>query len=397
MAQIKQFIPKKGNIENKMEFEEKIKKYKRSRFFRLGGLAVGLLILFIVLYLYWDNAKYTTYTQISTVSRSGSSDSRSLNHNGRVLTYSKDGISSTDTKGNVIWNETYQMQNPIVSVNENAVAVGDYNGNIIYVMNEKGKVGEIDTNLPIRDICISKTGVVAAVLEDTKLTRLSVYNSTGEEAVKSEARMSQTGYPISVALSDTGEVMMVSYLYVDSGVMKSSVAFYNFSDVGQNRVDRLVGGSDYTDTIIPYVGFLGRDAAFAIGDSRISFYSGADMPVSVAEKILSEEIQAAYAGGEHVALVFLDTTGASLYRVDVYDKKGNLLFQQNIDIEFQNILLEKSYVLIYNEQECVMYTLSGSQKYRGTFAKKASLLIPTESGKRFVMVTADSIDVIELN
>ncbi|MBQ9990848.1 MAG: hypothetical protein IJP31_07890 [Lachnospiraceae bacterium] len=397
MAQIKQFVPKKGNAENKMEFEDKIKKYRRSRLFKIGSLMLVVFLLFAGIYLYVDNVRYTSYGQISSVDRSGASDSTCLNHNGRVLTYSKDGISSTDAKGNVIWNETYQMQNPIVRVNENAVAVGDYNGNVIYVMDEKGKAGEIDTNLPIRDFCVSKTGVVAVVLEDTKLTRLNVYNSTGEEAVKSEVRMNQNGYPVSVSLSDNGEVMAVSYLYVDSGVMKSSVAFYNFSDVGQNSVDRLVSGNDYADTVIPYVGFLGKDAAFAIGDSRINFYSGTDKPVSVAEKLLNEEIQAAYTGGEHVALVYLDTTGASLYRLEVYDKKGNLLFQKNIEIEFQNILLEKNYIVIYNDHECIMYNMSGGEKYQGTFAKKVSLLIPTDSTKRFVMVTADTIDLIELN
>lgn len=397
MAQIRQFVPKKEDIGNKMEFEEKIKKYRRSRLVKIGSLILIILLLITGIYLYLDNIKYTSYGQISSVERSGASDSTCLNHNGRVLTYSKDGISSTDAKGNVIWNETYQMQNPIVRVNENAVAVGDYNGNVIYVMDAKGKVAEIDTNLPIRDFCVSKTGVVAVVVEDTKLTRLNVYNSTGEEAVKSEARMSQNGYPVSIALSDSGEVMAVSYLYVDSGVMKSSVAFYNFSDVGQNNVDRLVSGNDYADTIIPYVGFLGKDAAFAIGDSRISFYSGTDKPVSVAEKLLNEEIQAAYAGGEHIALIYLDTTGASLYRMEVYDKKGNLLFQKNIDIEFQNVLLEKNYIVIYNDQECIMFGMSGAEKYQGTFAKKVSLLIPTDSAKRFVMVTADSIDLIELN
>ena len=302
-----------------------------------------------------------------------------------------------DTKGNLVWNETYQMQDPIVEVNENAVAVGDYNGHIIYVMNEKGKVGQIDTNLPIRDLCVSKTGVVAVVLKDSKLTRLNIYDSKGNELVKSECRMSQNGYPVAVALSDTGEVMEVSYLYVDSGTMKSSVAFYNFSDVGQNSVDRLVSGNEYADTVIPYVGFLGKDSAFAVGNGRISFYGGADKPVSIAEKLLSEEIQAVYTGTDYVGLVYIDTTGAALYRIDVYDKKGNITLSQNIDIDYQNILIQKNSIVVYNNTECVMYNMSGKEKYRGTFGKSVSLLISANKNNRFIMVSPDSIDIIELN
>lgn len=396
MAKIKQFVPKKESVKNKTEFEEKIRSHRKARLMKILSMSFIAAVMIGIVYVYWNNAVYSSYTELSSIPRISTSDSVCMDHNGRVLTYSKDGISSMDAKGNVIWNETYQMQNPMVEVNGNAVAVGDYNGHVIYVMDEKGKVGEIDTNLPIRDFCVSKTGIVAAVLEDSKLTRLSLYHTSGKELVKSECRMSQNGYPIAVALSDSGEVMEVSYLYVDSGFMKSSVAFYNFSDVGQNSIDRLVSGIDYEDTIVPYVGFLGKDSAFAVGDSRISFYSGEDKPVSVAENLLKEEIQRVYTGDEHVGLVYLDTTGAYLYRLDIYDKKGNLITSQNIDFEFQDILIEKKYIMIYSDTECAMYNLSGNQKYRGTFAKSVSLLIPTSKSNRFIMVSADSIDSIEL-
>lgn len=397
MARIKEFSSLRESKNRKQEFEHKIKVHRRGRFIKgLLSAVVTVTVIAAVLFL-WDNAVYSSYTEISSVPRISTSSSVCLEHNGRVLTYSKDGISSMDTKGNVIWNETYQMQKPIVKVNENAVAVGDYNGHLIYVLDEKGKVGEIDTNLPIKDFCVSKTGIVAAVLEDSKVTRLNLYDSKGKELVKSESRMSQNGYPVAVALSDTGEVMEVSYLYVDSGSMKSSVAFYNFSDVGQNSVDRLVSGNEYADTVIPYVGFLSKDSAFAVGNGRISFYQGTDKPVSVAEKLLNEEIQAVYAGEENIGLVYIDTTGASLYRMDIYDKRGNLIFTQSIDIDYQKILITKKYVMAYNNLECVMYNMSGREKYRGTFGKSVSLMIPANRTNRFMIVTPDSVDVIELN
>lgn len=397
MAKIKQFTSRAEVKNKKTEFEHRIKTHRRNRFMRILATVITITVITAVIFFLWDNSVYTSYTEISSFPRVSSSNSICLNHNGRVLAYSKDGISSIDTKGNTIWNETYQMQNPIVEVNENAVAVGDYGGHIIYVMNEKGKVGEIDTNLPIRDFCVSKTGIVAAVLEDSNLTRLNLYSSKGDELVKSECRMNQSGYPVAVALSDTGEVMEVSYLYVDSGSMKSSVAFYNFSDVGQNSVDRLVGGNEYADSVVPYVGFLGKDSAFAVANNRISFYSGSEKPVSIAEKLLNEEIQAVYAGNEYVALVYIDTTGAALYRMDLYDKKGNIVLSENIDIDYQNVLIQKNSVVIYNNTECVMYNLSGKEKYRGTFGKSVSLLIPSNKINRFIMVSADSIDIIELN
>ncbi|MBR5596560.1 MAG: hypothetical protein IKW30_04040 [Lachnospiraceae bacterium] len=397
MARIKNFVSPAQGRNRKLEFEHKIRAYRRGRAMKIISVTTIVALIIAAIVFLWKNSVYTSYTEISSFPRVSSSNSSCLNHNGRILSYSKDGINCVDTKGNMIWNETYQMQKPIVEVNENAVAVGDYDGHIIYVMDEKGKVGEIDTHLPIKDLCVSKTGIVAVVLEDHKVTRLNLYNAKGKELVKSESRMNQNGYPIAVALSDTGEVMEVSYLYVDSGTMKSSVAFYNFSDVGQNSVDRLVSGNEYADTVVPYIGFSGKDTAYAVGNNRISFYQGADKPVSIAEKLLSEEIQAVYTGDEYVGLIYIDTTGAALYRMDVYDKKGNLVLNQSIDIEYQKILIQKNNIVVYNNTECVMYSMSGKEKYRGTFGKSVSLLIPANKINRFIMVTSDSIDIIELN
>lgn len=396
MANIKQFVPLKGTKVNTTELDKKLLDYQQKKVRRKIINTFFILVVIGIVCFLWSNSSYSSYVELSSVARVSANDSICMNHNGKILSYSKDGISSVDSKGNVIWNETYQMQNPMVKVNGNAVAVGDYNGNTIYIMNEKGKLGEIDTSLPIRDFCISKTGIIAVVLEDSKLTRLNLYKPDGTEIVKSECRMKQNGYPISVSLSDTGEVMQVSYLYVDSGSMKSSVAFYNFSELGQNSVDRLVSGNEYANSIVPYVGFFGKDAAYAVGDNRISFYSGADKPISVAEVLLQEEVHGVYAGSEYIGLAFLNTTGASVYRLDIYDKKGNLVNRHNVDFEFQNVLIHKNNVIAYNDSECIMYTLSGKEKYRGSFSKSVSLLIPTAKSSRFIMVTSDSVSTIEL-
>lgn len=396
MALIKEFRPKKDyNKKKKKEFEQRIKSHRRSRVMKVLFFSIICVVFISSIYYFTENLSYTYYTEISSYPRLSSSDSICIDYNGKILTYSKDGISCMDSKGDVIWNETYQMQSPIVEVNKDSVAVGDYGGHIIYVLNEKGKIGEIDTNLPIRDFCISETGIVATVLQDQKATKLNVYN-TRKILVESEIYMNQNGYPVAVSLSDDGKVMEVSYLQVDSGTVKSSIAFYNFSEVGQNSVDRFISGYDYDNIVIPYVGFFEDNGAFAVGNGRISFYSGEDKPISIAEKLLSEEIQGVYRGENYVALVFVDTTGAALYRMDLYDKKGNMILSNTIDIEIRDILIQDKNFVVYNDTECVMYHISGREKYRGTFGKSVSLLIPYGKNNRFIMVTPSSVDIIEL-
>lgn len=396
MAKIKEFRPKKEKKIRTVAFEQKIKSHRRSKVVKVITLTLIIIISFWSIYYVWDNSSYSYYTEVSSFPRFSSGNSVCLNHNGRVLTYSKDGINSMDARGVVVWNETYEMQNPIVEVNKNAVAVGDYGGHIIYVLDEKGKVGEVDTNLPIRDFCISENGIVAAVLEDQKAVKLNLYDSQGKILVESESYMNQNGYPVAVALSESGEVMEVSYLQVDGGKVMTHVAFYNFSEVGQNKVDRLVSGRAYEDTIIPYVGFFEDQGAFAVGSGGLIFYEGEEKPVDLKIQLMTEEIQAVYRGENHIALVYVDTTGAALYRIDMYDKKGNLVLTRTIDIEIHDILIQNKNIVVYNDTECVMYSISGREKFRGSFGKSVSLLIPSNKTNRFLMITPTSVDVIEL-
>lgn len=396
MSKIKEFTPRKGRNSRSKAFEQKIKSHRRGRILKSLFFTVAIILAVWILYYLWDNSSYSYYSEVSSYPRFSSSNSICVNHNGRVLTYSKDGINSMDAKGVVIWNETYEMQNPLVEVNKNAVAVGDYGGHVIYVLDEKGKVGEIDTNLPIRDFCISENGIVAAILEDQKATKLNLYDSKGKILVESESYMNQNGYPVAVALSENAEVMEVSYLQVDSSKVTSHVAFYNFSEVGQNKVDRLVSGRAYEETVIPYVGFFEDGGSFAVGSGRIIFYEGEEKPIDLAIKMLTEEIQAVYRGDNHVILVYVDTTGAALYRIDMYDKKGNLVLSETVDIQIHDILIQDKNIVIYNDTECIMYGISGKEKFRGSFGKSVSLLIPSNRANRFLMITPTSVDVIEL-
>ena len=58
----------------------------------------------------------------------------------------------------------------MIDICQNVVAIGDYNGRNIYIMNTSGLLGQITTNRPIRNFCVASNGVVAVVLDDSDLT-----------------------------------------------------------------------------------------------------------------------------------------------------------------------------------------------------------------------------------
>lgn len=384
---------------NAISYKEKIKTHKLTVFYR-GALSL-LLIAVIAFFLLWQwqNKVFVESVNVSSAPVTIVQNAKVKNLGNNILLYSKDGASCLDGKGSALWNQTFEMQNPIVSVCEDVAALGDYNGRTIYVVNSTGQMGTVKTNLPIRDICVSKNGVVAAVLDDSDVTRILLYNGntdTETSIVDIKASMDKSGYPMSLSLSPNGKLLAISYFYVDEGDMKSTVAFFNFDEVGKNESDNYVSGYDYAGAVVPYVQFMNNSAAFAVSDDRIIFFQGSEKPSNVASNLIKEEIQSIYYNESYVGLVFRNQTGESIYRLDVYDTGGNKIHSQFFDIEYTDIIFNKDQIIIYNDMDCQICNIKGVDKFTGEFEKPVALLIPTAVTYRYTVVTSSSIDVMEL-
>lgn len=392
------FRNKKKNKEKvpRVSYLEKIKSHKFMIFYRSILLFILATAAVAVLLIQWKNKIYTDSVTVSSIETTKPQNGNMVAFSEYILTYSKDGASCMDGKGNAVWNETFEMQNPMVDICQNVVAIGDYNGRSIYVMNTGGLLGQITTNRPIRNFSVASNGVVAVVLDDSDLTFIYLYDTKGKELVRIRTTMKDSGYPFSISISPNGLLLCVSYLFVDSGELKSSVAFYNFGEVGQNQTDNYVSGYDYLDVIVGYTRFLDENTLFAVSDDRIMFFGGSQIPVSIGERLFGEDVQKIYYGKEYVGLVFNSTDGNSRYRLDIYNKAGQLSQSIGYDMEYTDIVFADGQVVIYNESECQVYNMNGVEKYSGYFEKAVYALIPTSSSYKYILVTADSVDTIEL-
>ncbi|MCH5264059.1 MAG: hypothetical protein J1F42_14215 [Lachnospiraceae bacterium] len=399
MANVRDYLKRKKDRpdqEYRISYREKIKSHKFTIFYRTILVLVLIGAIAAAMYIQWKNKIYTQMAVVASAEIHITQDAHLLPFAGYLLTYSKDGAGCMDIKGNAVWNQTFEMQNPMVDMCQNVVAIGDYNGRSIYVMDTGGVMGNITTNKPVRDFCVSSNGVVAVVLDDTDTTWIYLYDAKGKELVYFRTTMKDSGYPIKVSISPNAQLVCVSYLFVDSGQMKSSVAFYNFGDVGQNSTNNYVSGYDYLDAIVPLTDFLDNKSLFAVSDDRIMFYGGAQKPVVIAESLISETVQSVYYGDEYVGLVFISSESSSRYRLDVYHKSGEFRQSIEFDIDYRDILFREDQIIIYNESECRIYNSNGTEKYSGRFEKSALVLIPQSNAYRYMIVTPDSIDTVEL-
>lgn len=387
-----------GSTQN-ITYREKIRSHKLTIFYRSALIVALIVAVVFFLVIQWRNKVFTESTIVgsSAVTIVQGASVERLGNN--ILLYSKDGASCFDSKGTALWNQTFEMQSPMVSICGDVAALADYNGRTIFVVNNTSQLGTISTNLPIRRICTSANGVVAAVLDDVDVTRIMIYNgneNTETPIVEIKATMDKSGYPVSLSLSPNGRLLAISYFYVDSGEMKSSVGFFNFGEVGKNESDNYVSGYDYVNTVIPYVQFMNNSAAFGVSDDRIVFFQGSERPSSLTSNFIEEEIQSIYYSENYVGLVFRDQTGEAAYRLDVYNTTGEKVYSRLFDMEYTDIVINNNIIIIYNDMDCQICNVSGVDKFTGEFEKAVSLVVPTSSVYRYLAVTSNSVDTIEL-
>ncbi len=377
-------------------FQEKLHKHKLAYIYRALLLILVLGAIIAIVWVQYNNKTYTDYEVTKTSEFDTVGRVNSLRLGNRVLTYSNDGAFCTDSDGTILWNQTFEMQSPIIRVCNNVAAIADYNGGKIYLMDSDKQLGTVNTNLPIRNLAVSATGMVAAVLDDSTVTWIYVYDATGKEYVKFHTTMDKTGYPVSISLSRDALLCAVSYVYVDAGILKSSVAFYNFDEYGKNQIDNLVGGYDYTDTLIPYVQFMDQSTLFAVGDDSVMFYSGSQKPELLSAYYYNTKIQSFYYNENYVGIVFYNESGSDRYRLEIYNKAGEHVITKSFQMDYNDIVFQEDNFIIYNEEECMVVTMKDVEKYSGAFKRSVTLLIPEKRKYHYILVNDDSIDAIQL-
>ena len=367
-----------GRRESYGEKEEAIvrraERRTRRRRFRLVFLVVVLLLLAALgAWQYKTAHRYTEYTvaweKQVPASEGGFTGYERFGEN--IIKYTKDGASYLDASGQAVWSISYQLKSPVCSVNGDYAVIGDQQGNALYICDKYGCQGQATTVLPILRVSVSSYGVAAALVEDSTASYVTFFKKDGSEldwAIKTV--MSGNGYLMDVGLSPEGSQVMVSDLYLQDGGLKNRIVFYNFSEFGKSYPDRLVGGfNEFGDSICPRVRFLDEEHACAFADSQVAFFSleNVTSPELTASVPFTTEIQGIAWSDRFVAVVTDSVSGEYDSCLDIYHADGTAAAHVEFTYPWQNIDIDGDFVLLYNDNSCRVYSISGKERFSGEF------------------------------
>lgn len=356
-------------------------------------IVAGVLILAVVLVyaLVKNNKVASSYEVVTSMSRGDDTSVYYCMMRKGMVKYSKDGVAMTNKSGSVLWNQTYEMASPTMTSAGDYVAVGDIGANTIYIFNEYGQLGRVSTDVPIQEIQISEQGVVAAVLSDTSSNYINLYDKQGNSLGSIKASLENTGYPLAIALSPDASKLAVSYLIVKSGSMQSRIVAYDFSDVeGDHLLD-----TQELEGLYPKAAFLDSREVVLFGEKGFVLYQADSKKIETHENFESE-INSVFCTNQKLGFIFKNEDDNGKYRMEIYNKAGKKSSTYYFDLDYSGMTADDDEVILYNDEEMLIYQMGGRVRFRGTFNTAVTGVMPSLEDGLYWLIDDQSLREIRI-
>lgn len=385
--------------EDEADIEEVLDKRRRNRRLIVFGILAALAVVAAIILIYRSNYKYSASTTVWTKDLPGGAQSEYMTFGDNLLKYNRNGISCVSAAGDVVWTRSYEMKAPTVAVSGEFLVAADRQGYQMHICNLAGDVKTITTNQPISRVSISSLGIVTAILESKNANKTVLYDKNGALLAEISTVLSQSGYPLDVSISPNGAQVMTSFVYLNQGLVLNQVIFRNFSQVGGNLTDKLVGGfKEFKENIVADVEFLTDTYACAIADNQLGFYSLKNevQPALVNNPVFEEEILSVFYGSQGVGVITKNAADENPYMLCLYGPDGSELWKKTLNFAYKQAEFGRERVLLYNDSECLILSNKGEEKYRGTLDGSISKILDV-SRDTLLQVSGDTIKQIKLN
>lgn len=357
---------KQGNAAQPDTHQTRLMRRKIEKLKRVLTMSSIAVLAVLALIVFFQKRTYYDYKILETSEQEDVISTQYVEMGGKILRYTPEGVSLVNSKLETMWSDTYDMDNPLADVCGTKAVIADRDGTSIRIYDKEGLIGSVVTSYSIIKAHVSKNGLVAAVLDGGDNTWINFYASDGSLIAENQTKVDDPGFPLDVAISDDGTIMMVAFQFVDGGETTSYVAFYNFGDVGQNEDDRIVSGYTYEGVVIPQVECLSGSRSVSMRDNGFTLYSGKQIPKEMKTIEVDKEIVSIFHDDDTIGMVFKNDGTENLYSMEVYSTSGKLKFRKEFNVPYTTIRMSDGYIIMYNSSQVAVLTSEGRERYNGT-------------------------------
>lgn len=392
-------------LNNESEYEKKLRRHRM----RVGGvifiLFAILVIATVAVILILKYRGYQHYEVIDEQKMEMISEAQFYDYDGDILKVSKNGAILIGTDGEKLFNVSYEMNDPIVDICGSYIAVAGSKASDVYILNASGLKGHIVLTRKIRAIEVASQGTVAVLTEDNGTYYINLYDTEGTELVEGAMHLTNAGYPLTMDLSYDSKILAVSIVDISTGRVRTTLNFYNFGSVGQNEIDNKVSSYTYEDTVIPRVVFFENGHAVAVGDNKVIFYKGNEVPEEDTCLELATVIRAIAYNKEYLALICepkkeeLEEGNVSedSHVLCVYNSGAREIYREIFADVIENVtFLKNNDIFIDRGGRGLIYSINGTKKFEGDFAESVIALTSGKATNEYYILYRNRIQRVRL-
>ena len=377
------------------DFGKRLRDHNLRRTIVIVALIIAAVVIIAILVIRIVANSYNGYTVEDYIRRTDSGYAVYMKNADGYVKFSKDGASAFTFEGKAKWNKTYEVSDMAVDQCGNYYAVANVGGNEIHVFNQDGFVSSINTALPIVKIEVSEQGLVVAILEDKEADYINMYNKDGSKIYTIKTTAVSDGIPVDLGVSKDGEKLGVSFTSIKGMDLSTSVDFYNFSVVGQNENERIVGGfNTYGNQLVGEVEFINNTAVVAVGENVISFFTVKEYPKHINNIEVTEQIDSIFYSDSRFAYVYTGENGHK--NICVYTASGELIYTKEVSPDYSKYTFTESGLMAYGQNKFLLLNDKGNVLMEDEFEDDITQIINVGNNKEYIFVSPDKIYRVKL-
>ena len=379
------------------EIEAEVRRH-RHRIVRRIVIVVVVIASIVAAVQLWNALR--TYDSFEVISSSQQKDGEATRYDtfqGNILEYDNDGIVCRNTGGELVWNQSFEMTSPIVSICGEYLAAYDRTGTTVYIMSTSGLVKKIETTTPINRVCIAQQGTIAVLMKEDDVSYIKLYDKKGKELAGGEFYEEKGSFPVDIALSADAKKLAVDMLDVTKGKISTTISFYNFGSVGQNEINNIVGSFTYEDMFVSEIMYAGENRLLAVSDSGLLWFDGSQKPSPKKEVKFEQKIQSVFHNEKYVGITYSDPEKENSWHIKVYDMNGSTVMENDTELAYKKIeFLDNNEVCVRDDMHCELFTIHSIKKFSYTFDRELYKVLSGADEQNYTFVMSGETDEVRL-
>lgn len=382
---------------NYEEIEKKIRNHRRDNIKKALKIILFMCAVICVTQLIYAVRSFNNYDVRTNIERKTGSNTKFSEYLGYILEYSNDGISCMDKNGTLIWNQSFEMANPVLESCNEFLIVYDEGGTELYLLTEGGLKHSMETATAIRTVSLAKQGTFAVLMKENTESQVKLFDKSGKELANGKFYSNQGCFPVDIALSQDAKKLAVDMIDISKGIVNTTISFYNFDSVGQNQIDNNVGVYTFDGILIPEMEYISDSCLIGLGTGKIIVFEGDQKPELKKEIEVKEEIISYFYSDKYIGMVYDNIEVENSKHIKVIDINGNTIMENDTKILYNSIeFLSNNEICVNSKTECEIFTTHSIKKFAYTFDKELYKIIAGENSQSYTFIFKETIEEVRL-